>query len=57
VLASSPVEARRLVALNAQDASQAKDVNLFGCSPDETRRPPHRVIYRGPYGRLTIEQR
>ena len=45
VLAESPDDARKLVALNVASAAAAGDETLFDCLVDDTRTPPVGLIY------------
>jgi hypothetical protein len=57
VLAASPTEARRLIALNVSVANGAENINLFMCEPSETKMPAAGVIYCRLTGPLAIEKR
>jgi hypothetical protein len=53
--ASTPEEARHLVALNVDD--EAEDADLFDCVTDNAKAPPDGVIYRRYGGTIAITKR
>jgi hypothetical protein len=57
VAAESEDHARRLVALNAEDAREAGDSSRFECESNDEKRPPFGLIYRRLHGPLTIKNR
>jgi hypothetical protein len=57
VFAASPDEARRLVARNVPDATEAEDTAKFLCRQSAEKMPPAHHIYRRLKGALRIEQR
>ena len=59
VLASSSAEARRLVALNIDEASDARDSDKFECvlSVDKHKRPLLGFIHRRLHGPVSIVNR
>lgn len=57
VLAESEEEARRLVALNVEQAREAEDASRFECELGTEKQPPFGMIYRRFHGPLTIEVR
>jgi hypothetical protein len=55
--ASDPDEARARVARSVGEgdaAQQAQDITKYDCSPDETKTPPRRLIYRRLGGPLEV---
>lgn len=56
-LAASPKEARRLVALNVEEARDARDPGKFDCEPDNEKQPDEHVILRRRHGPVPIEKR
>ena len=57
VLADSDEDARRLVALNAEQACEAQNEHRFECEPGNEKQPPFGIIYRRYNGPLAIEVR
>jgi len=57
VLASSPEEARRLVALNVSGAGGAEDADKFDCALSDKKTPPDGIIYSRLNGTTTIARR
>lgn len=57
VLADSPEQARRLVALNVPEAAQAEDLKVFDCVQNANKGPPPGVIYSKLNGTFTIKRR
>ena len=57
VNASSCAEARRLVAVNVPEASDAENAGIFECERNTQKTPPEGLIYRRLYGPVSIEAR
>jgi len=57
VLAGSPGEARRLVALNVSAAGDAGDNKKFQCGLSNKKMPPAGFIHRRLHGPLAIVRR
>jgi hypothetical protein len=57
VTARSEEQARRLVALNVEEAREAEDPTKFEAEINGEKQPPFGLIYRRLYGPLTIEKR
>lgn len=45
VKASTSDEARKLIALNVPDASNAQETSHYRCEEDDQKSPPHGLIY------------
>jgi hypothetical protein len=57
VTAGSKEQARRLVALNAEQAREAEDPTKFKAEINGEKQPPFGLIYRRLYGPLTVAKR
>jgi hypothetical protein len=57
VSASTPEEARRLVASNIQAAGRAADPAKFDCQVDDGKKPPEGMIYRRLHGPVAVVSR
>jgi hypothetical protein len=57
VLAGTPREARRLVALNVDGAADAENVEKFECGLSDKKIPPAGFIHRRLNGPLAIVKR
>jgi hypothetical protein len=57
VLASTTLEARRLIARNVPTAAGAQNEQRFSCLFDDTKAPPEGVIYSRLHEPVTISRR
>lgn len=55
--AKTSEEARSLLALNVEEAAEARDINKFECVLNRDKEPPFGLIYRRLHGPVTIAKR